>query len=145
MKKDTTNELADVMFTAFRLMKAKMSFTNNFIHLSILQFHALMYLYHNKNVDMSDIADYFHIELPSATSLVNKLYEHKLVTRFEDPDDRRLVRITLTDEGSTLIKKAMCERRKKLENMLSYLTDKEKSALLTILQTLNIKMQQSYE
>jgi MarR family transcriptional regulator, organic hydroperoxide resistance regulator len=141
MKTDNTNELAEVMFTTFRLMKTKMSFTNNFIHLSILQIHALMFLCHNKSVDMSDIAEYFHIEMPSATSLINKLCDHKLVTRYEDPKDRRLVKITLTSGGKKLVEQAMCERRKKLEKMLSYLSDKEKSDLSIILTTLNTRLQ----
>lgn len=142
MKTDNSNELAEVMFTIFRQMKAKMSFTNNFIHLSILQIHALMFLCHNKNVDMSDIAEYFHIELPSATSLINKLCDHQLVRRYEDPEDRRLVKITLTGEGGKLVERAMCERRKKLEKMLSYLSDREKADLLKILRTLNTRLQQ---
>jgi len=141
MKKDNTNELVEVMFTVFRRMKSEMSFTNNFIHLSILQIQALMYLCHNKSVDMSDIAEYFHIELPSATSLINKLCDHKLVSRYEDLKDRRLVRITLTEDGKKLVEQAMCERRKKLEKMLSYLKDEEKLDLLNILKTLNTRLQ----
>jgi len=142
MKKDNTNELVDVMFTVFRLMKAKMSFTNDFIHLSILQIQALMFLCHNKNVDMSDIAEYFHIELPSATSLISKLCDHQLIKRYEDSEDRRMVRITLTGEGKKLVEQAICERRKKLEKMLSYLRDEEKSGLMNILKTLNTRLQQ---
>jgi DNA-binding MarR family transcriptional regulator len=142
MKTDNTNELVEVMFTVFRRMKSEMSFTNDFIHLSILQIQALMFLCHNTNIDMSDIAEYFHIELPSATSLINKLCEHKLVERHEDPKDRRLVKIKLTDEGKTLVKKAICERRTKLEKMLSYLSEDEKMDLLRILQTLSSRLQQ---
>lgn len=141
MKTDNTNELVEVMFTVFRLMKAKMSFTNNFIHLSILQIQALMFLCHNTNVDMSDIAEYFQVEMPSATSLINKLCDHQLVKRYEDPKDRRLVRITLTDDGKKLVEQAMCERRKKIEKVLSYLSEQEKLELLRILKTLDTKLQ----
>ena len=142
MKTSNTNELVEVMFTVFRRMKSEMSFTNNFIHLSILQIQALMFLCHNKNVDMSDIAEYFHIELPSATSLISKLCDHQLIKRYEDSEDRRMVRITLTGEGKKLVEQAICERRKKLEKMLSYLRDEEKSGLMNILKTLNTRLQQ---
>ena len=141
MKEENKNALVEMMFRVLRLMKDKMSFSNNLIHLSILQIQALFFLNKNKKVSMSDIADYFHIELPSATSLLNKLHDMKLVERHEDKEDRRLVIITLTDSGKTLLKQAMCERRKKLEKILLYLSEKQKLDLLNILETLNNKLQ----
>ena len=90
---------------------------------------------------MSDIAAYFRIELPSATSLVNKLCDQKLVERRADQNDRRLVLITLTADGKTMLEDAMCARRKKLEKILSYLSEKEKSDLSSIFKTLYNKLQ----
>ena len=141
MKKDTTNELIEVVFSIFRLMKHEMSYTHNVTHLSILQIQTLMFVKNNVNASMSDIAEHFHIELPSATSLINILCDQKLVSRSEDSKDRRLVRIALTEEGKTLLEQAMCHRRKKVEKMLSYLKDKEKGELLNILQTLRSRLQ----
>lgn len=90
---------------------------------------------------MGDVAEYFHIELPSATSLLNKLCDQKLVERHEDENDRRLVMISLTNEGKKLLQQAMNQRRKKLEKTLSYLSEKEKNELLNIMKTLNNKLQ----
>lgn len=140
MKEDNKNELVEALFKVARLMKGEMSYTNNIIHLSILQIQTLIFLNKNKKVSMGDIANNFHIELSSATSLLNKLYEMKLVMRLEDKDDRRLVIITLTDEGKALLKEAMCERKKKLEKILLYLSEKQKSELQDILKTLNNKL-----
>jgi DNA-binding MarR family transcriptional regulator len=143
MKQNNINDLLEMIFKSSRLIKEEMSFTNSLIHLSILQIQALIFLAQNKNKknSMSDIAGFFRIELPSATSLINKLCEQKLVERKNDPDDRRLVLIVLTDEGKTLLEQAMAQRRKKMEKVLSYLSVKEKSELLTILQTLYSKLQ----
>jgi DNA-binding MarR family transcriptional regulator len=90
---------------------------------------------------MTDIADFFHIELPSATSLVTKLCDQKLAERRTGLEDRRLVIITLTIKGKTLLERAMRERKKKLEKILSHLSGKEKSELLAILKTLNSRLQ----
>ncbi len=136
-----TDELVEVMFTLLRLMKHKMSFTSDLTHLSILQIQALMCLSHSNAVTMSDIAAHFRIELPSATSLINKLCDQKLVRRYEDPQDRRLVKVALTAEGKALLEKAMSQRRNKVKKMLSYLSAKERAELLSILNTLNTKMQ----
>lgn len=141
MKKDNKIELVEIMFKISRLMKQEMSYTNNLTHLSILQIQTLIFLHQNKNVAMSDIAGYFRIELPSATILLNKLYSLKLVERHDDHEDRRLVRISLTEKGKTLLKQAMYQRRKKVEKILSYLSEKEKGDLLNILKTLNNRLQ----
>lgn len=147
MKTDITTELVEMMFKVSRLMKGEMSFTNNLTHLSILQIQALIFLKKNKDkqTSMSDIAQNFRIELPSATSLINKLCDQKLVCRNADERDRRLVLISLTPEGKTLVEQAMCERRKKIEKMLSYLSEKEKSDLSSIFKTLYNKLQTKNE
>jgi DNA-binding MarR family transcriptional regulator len=126
-------------------MKDQMSFTNNLIHLSVLQIQTLVFLKQNTKTSMSDIAEYFHIELPSATSLVNKLCDQKLVERSADQKDRRLVMITLTSTGKELLERAMSQRKKKLEKILFYLSDKEKIDLLKIFKTLDVKLQKENE
>lgn len=141
MKTDNKAEIVEMMFKVSRLMKNEMSYTNNLVHLSILQIQALCFLNQNKKVSMSDIAGYFRIELSSATSLLNKLYDQKLVERHEDAKDRRLVLITLTSDGKKLLERAMSQRKKKIEKILSYLSAKEKNELLLILKTLDNKIQ----
>jgi DNA-binding MarR family transcriptional regulator len=141
MQQDKPNELVEMIFAVSRLMKDEMSFTNHLTHLSILQIQGLFFIKHRTQTSMSDIAEFFHIELPSATSLVNKLCDQKLVERNSDIKDRRLVLISLTTEGKTLLELAMKERRKKLEKMLSYLSGEEKTELFNIIKTLNTKLQ----
>jgi len=145
MDKNNPNELVETIFKVARLMKDEMSFTNNLIHLSILQIQALVFLKQNKDkkVTMTDIADNFQIELPSATSLLNKLCDQKLVERKADKKDRRLVIIELTDTGKKMLEEAMASRRKKLEKILSYLSLKEKLELLNIFKTLGQKLQKN--
>jgi len=141
MKQENTFELVEMMFKISRLMKQEMSYTNNLMHLSMLQIQTLIYIHKHENTSMSGIAEYFRIELPSTTSLITKLCDQKLVERFDDPQDRRLVRITLSGEGKTLLERAQRERKIKIEKILSYLSAREKSELLTILHTLNTKLQ----
>lgn len=141
MESDNTLELVEMLFKIFRLMKGHMSFSNDLTHLSVLQIQTLIFLKQKKKISMSDIADYFRIELPSATSLLNRLCDQQLVKRYEDEEDRRLVCVALTTKGQELLEQVMKERKTKLENMLSYLSAKEKTELLTILRTLNTRLQ----
>ncbi len=141
MKNDNTDSLIEMMFRTFRLLKGEMSFTKKLTHLSILQIQALVFVKFQKRVSMSDIADNFHIELPSATSLLKKLSEQKLVEREEDRKDRRIVLVKLTEKGRALLEEALKERRKKLEKVLSYLSEKERRELMSILKTLQNKLE----
>lgn len=141
MKQDNTFKLMEMLFKVSRLMKAEMSYSNDLTYLSILQIQALFFVNQNEKTSMGDVAQYFHIELPSATNLINKLCEQDFITRFEDQQDRRLVMVKLTNEGKTLLDKAIQEHKKKLEKTLSFLSAKEKSELLIILQILNSRLQ----
>jgi DNA-binding MarR family transcriptional regulator len=141
MQTATTNELTDVSFQISRLFKENLCYTSPITHLSILQLQALIFIKQHPNVQMRDIAAHFRIELPSATSLLNKLHQMKMVTRKTDTDDRRVVRIMLTNEGQTLLNDAMIERGKKMEKVLSFLSEHDKMALLRILKTLATKME----
>lgn len=142
MINDNTIELIEEMlFKISRQMKEEMSYTKDLTYLSTLQIQALVFIKRNKKVSMGDIAEYFCVELPSATSLLNKLFNRKLIKRCENQQDRRLVMITLTSAGETLLKQARYEQRKKLGKILSHLSKKEKIDLLAILETLNNKLQ----
>lgn len=141
MNKSITNELVETLFKTFRLMKHQLSFTDKLIHLSALQIQALIFIDHNKNPRMHDIARHFRIELPSATSLLNKLWEMKLVKRQTDSKDRRMIRITLSTQGKKLLEQVVSERKSKLEKILSYLPENEKEELLRILKSLNSRLE----
>ncbi len=143
---DTTNtQLIEAMFTLSRMMKDQMVLNSTVVCLSFLQLQTLVFLHKNPEIQMSDIAAKFKIELPSATSIINTLAKAKLVSRKADAKDRRLVRITLTKTGENLLKDAMKERTKKMEQYLSQLTKDDKGNLLKILQKMIVTMEKAYE
>ncbi|HZE87048.1 MAG TPA: MarR family transcriptional regulator [Methylomirabilota bacterium] len=142
MNANITSRLIELSFQLSRQIKGTMCFTSQFINLSMLQLQALSFIKSKPNVHMREIAEHFHIELPSATSLLNKLHEMQLVSRSTDATDRRVVKISLTADGETLLKDAMIERNKKTEILLSYLSETEKENLLHIFEKLLTKMEE---
>jgi DNA-binding MarR family transcriptional regulator len=136
MANNQTSELIEAMFQVFHSLKKELVCSGELGYLTIMQIRTLILLDQQSNLSMSDLASHFQIELPSATSLVNKLVEQKLLERNEDPADRRLVIISLTKEGKNLAKQVKNDRRKKLAELLSHLSEKEKSQLLSILKNL---------
>lgn len=140
-----TEALIENIFTVSRIMKANMSYTSGIEHLSILQIQAMVFIRKNKQVQVSELARHFGIELPSATSLLNKLCTMKMTDRNTDKKDRRIVRVTLTSQGEAMLKDAMIERDKKIRKMLSLLSEKDKSDLLRISSLLVEKLEKQYE
>ncbi len=84
---------------------------------------------------MSQIARYLTIELPSATSLINKLVAEKLVKRYEGKDDRRTVKLRLTSGGRLALENALTDSKKRLRQSLLPLTEADKNNLLSILKS----------
>src|SRR6266513_38587 len=135
----------EAMFRNSRIFREKMHHASPIANLSILQIQTLNYLKHQTNAQMSEIAEHFHIELPSATSLLNKLVALQLVKRLQDEKDRRLVRVVLTEEGNAILTQLMREKEGRNTQMLSYLSDVEQQELLRLIEKLNNRIEKHYE
>ncbi len=77
-----------------------------FLHqtgLSMPQIHALMHIYHAGECQLSDIGGLTDSSKPAASQLVDRLVQQGLVERMEDPLDRRIKNLRLTQKGRELI------------------------------------------
>jgi len=135
----------EIMFKTSRLFRERMNYSSQIAHLSFLQIQTLAYLKQQNNAQMGEIAEHFHIELPSATSLLNKLVSLQLVKRQQDERDRRLVRVVLTEEGQAILTLAKKEKEAHVMQMLSYLTEDEQHELLRLMEKLNDRIQNANE
>jgi DNA-binding MarR family transcriptional regulator len=71
--------------------------------LSMAQFGTLMHLFKGEHCGVSEIAAQMSVSNAAASQLVDKLVHNGLVERTEDPDDRRVKRLSLTDKGHELL------------------------------------------
>jgi DNA-binding MarR family transcriptional regulator len=78
--------------------------TNPLFHsaLTMSQLRLLLTLHHNGPAGGQELARGLGISLATLTGIVDRMVAHGLVTRREDPNDRRVRRIDLTDEGARL-------------------------------------------
>src|SRR5579883_1577596 len=95
----TTETLVELMVSFSHCVKEGMTIHSTLGELTVAQIRALVFLKHNPQSPMSLLAKEFHIELPSVTSMVDRLIKQELVIRESDPNDRRMVRISLTLKG----------------------------------------------
>jgi DNA-binding MarR family transcriptional regulator len=85
---------------------------------SLAQMKALVQLAEYGPQTMGELARGLGITTPSATGLVNPLVEMGHVTRERDPNDRRVVRVRLSDDARKLAGHILDERRAEIETAL---------------------------
>jgi DNA-binding MarR family transcriptional regulator len=89
-----------------------------------------------RELTLKEAADLVLISLPAASRTVEDLVRRGFVERHEDPDDRRMKRVTLTDNGRSVIRRLNAARLSGLEQFTQTLNEAERRALSAALQTL---------
>ncbi len=69
---------------------------------TVRQFHILRGIHHGKD-SVSELAATGHISRPATSRMVDVLVNKHLVNRSQNPQDRRHVQLTLTEEGEALL------------------------------------------
>jgi DNA-binding MarR family transcriptional regulator len=93
------------------------------------QLVALRYLSLNESSLMSEVAEGLGISFPAATKTIDRLVRKDLAARSEDPHDRRVVRIKLTNHGRSLVEEIHRERARRFDLVLDRLDPGARSAL----------------
>ncbi|KAB8189069.1 MarR family transcriptional regulator [Nonomuraea phyllanthi] len=72
-------------------------------NLTMRQLHVVMLLAINGSASGQELAHHLGVGLGTVTGLVDRLVAHGLVTRHEDPHDRRVRRAELSPAGAALV------------------------------------------
>jgi DNA-binding MarR family transcriptional regulator len=70
---------------------------------------------------IGEVADYLYLRHHSAVGLVDRADHAGLVRRLEDPDDRRVVRVALTEAGSRALRRLSRLHLEELTRLASHL------------------------
>jgi len=103
--------------------------------LSIHQVHALMYIYHAGECQVSDIGALADVSNAAASQLVERLVQQDLVERREDPANRRSKIVRLSEKGKGLIRDSLPPSQGLMEIMAS-LTPEERDTVHAALEIL---------
>ena len=83
---------------------------------------------------MSRLAEAMDVSQASATGIVDRMEQRGLVERLRDDNDRRVVRVALSDGGRQTLGVMASERREHLAQIIDQLTDDELEGFLAGLQ-----------
>jgi len=104
-------------------------------HITMKQFIILQEI-HDGKTSVSQLAESGHISRPAISRLVDVLVNKHLVTRLENPLDRRHVQLSLTTDGDRLLSQLYDHTRHWMAERMSTLSDEELTTMIHSLELL---------
>lgn len=98
--------------------------------LSIIGFHVLALLEMHRALPMSRLAEELDVALPNATGIIGRMAERGIVQRRHDEVDRRMVLVSLTDDGQRLIGEMEADRRERMGMLIGTMDATQQRRLL---------------
>ena len=96
------NNLEETLFEyveQFRVLIEPETWGNILAECSKNELWVLLLLYRKGESNMSQIAEYLNVPLNTATGIISRMENKKMVDRNRHPDDKRVVTIALSDGG----------------------------------------------
>jgi DNA-binding MarR family transcriptional regulator len=87
-------------------------------------------------LSVKELSDRLGLSLPGASRIVDALMRRGWLERREDPDDRRMKRVRITDEGRIVLDRIEAARLAGLEDYAASLTPEQRSRLSSALSDL---------
>ena len=94
----------------------------------------LFRLYHKKNVSVTGLSDHLGVSSAAASQMLERLVEDGLIQRVEDPDDRRMKKITLTERGDRVVKGLIQAQTSWIKDLAKEFTADERSQIIAAMQ-----------
>jgi DNA-binding MarR family transcriptional regulator len=118
-----TQRVLDLQISMFRSARPAREWLE--VDLTMPQLKVLFILAADNGASMSHLASGLGVTLSTATGIVDRLVEHELVQRQEDPQDRRLVVCRLTPRAVALVERLQLAGRLRLGSVLADLSLEE--------------------
>ncbi len=103
--------------------------------LSMSQIGALFQIDRGRS-NISDLGQGLGITIAAASQMLERLVQQDLIRRSEDPEDRRVRQLVLTDKGRRIIRESIDARQGWLEEMSATLSGREKEQVAAAMKVL---------
>jgi MarR family transcriptional regulator, organic hydroperoxide resistance regulator len=101
------------------------------------QYYILKMLHLKGTITASELAKEMSVKPSAVTAMIDRLYKGGYVLRERDEKDRRVVFLSLSDEGRAVYEKAERNRKKVMAHYFSYLEPEELESLVSIYEKLS--------
>jgi DNA-binding MarR family transcriptional regulator len=103
--------------------------------LSMSHLGAMFHLHRMGSCGVTDLGDHLGVTSAASSQMLERLVQQEFILRTEDPKDRRVKQIVLTDKGHRILEEGIRARQDWLDGLAQTLSDSEKE---TIMAGLNI-------
>lgn len=101
--------------------------------ITLPQFRTLVVLDSHKVMNLNRLADVLGVNASSAVRMIDRLLAAGLVTRQENPENRRQVLLGLTDEGTAVVRRVTARRRREITRIVTAIPDATRTELVQAL------------
>jgi len=134
----------------FSMISMHLSMTRNmqFLQehdLSFIQLNSLMYIHRSGCSNIQNLADHIGVTKAAVSQMIDRLVDSGLVSRNEDPIDRRSKLICLSKAGEELLQKVFSTNRRWIPILAENLTDTQQQQACQIFEIFNDKLMQLQE
>jgi len=97
--------------------------------LSMSMIGALFHLDKMGSSGVTDLGEHLGVTSAAASQMLERLVQQELIQRSEDPTDRRVKQIALTDKGCRVLEEGLRARQSWLDNLADNLSPEEKEQI----------------
>jgi len=122
-KANLTEEIIELLRKVDRYRRGSMvEAWMNLPPVTMPQMKSLFFISNEGRTNSVKLAAALKVTPANVTGIIDRLVEQKLVSRVENPDDRRMLVLRATDKGETLVANLRERRRSVMDKALSGLT-----------------------
>jgi MarR family 2-MHQ and catechol resistance regulon transcriptional repressor len=130
-----------VLARAYRSMASFVERSVAALDMGLSDFMILEALLHKGPLTMSELCEAALITNASMTAAIDRLEERTFVERIADKQDRRVRRVQLTAQGTTLIKRLYVRHERDIDEVMSGISPAERAELRRGLKTIGLAAQ----
>ena len=126
---EAARQLLEVIPVVMREIRSEMR-SRRSPDLTVPQFRTLSFISRNVGSSLLDVANHLGLTPPSTSRLVDGLIYRKMMTREDHPDDRRRVKLTVTNLGEKILEASRQDALTYLSTKLSNIDTEDREAII---------------
>ena len=127
-----TDELVTAVLTASRVLVgvSARSLAEVEDTVTLTQFRTLVVLDNHEEINLNTLADLLSVTSSTAMRMINRLLIAGMVTRRDNPANRREVLLGVTDEGRQLVRQVTARRREEIARIVAAMPELRRDELV---------------
>ena len=134
--KQTAAEIEDLIRQFVRIMNKRLRDSVKHTSITSPQLFALLSIYRESGLTIGDLCERMFLACSTISGLIDRLEKIQLVERYRDEEDRRVVRLKLTEKGVNCTQSILEKRKEQFEKDLKMIDIERQEELITNLNLL---------